>query len=47
MSYEPTHRSRQDGSEAVLVRYERGDRIVLRNENGDEWTDAEWEWEKL
>jgi hypothetical protein len=42
--YRATHRSRRDGSEAMLVRMTA---MVLRNENGDEWVATAAEWEAL
>ena len=42
--YRPTHRSRLDGSEAMMVR---PTAMVLRNENGDEWVDDAKDWEAL
>jgi len=46
--YRATHRSRKDGSDAMLVEVSpNGQNLKLRNECGDEWQDSINEWEVI
>lgn len=45
--YSPTHLSTRDGSDAMLVRSEGRNCCVMRNENGDEWSDHPDLWKSI
>lgn len=46
--YVATHRSCEDGSEAMLVGLTEDDEFILRNENGDEWPEPDLnDWEAI
>lgn len=45
-TYEATHKSRADGSDAMCIGY-RDSMIVLTNEDGFEWTDDAHDWEPI
>lgn len=46
--YVPTHRSRSDGSDAMLIgQSENGLNLLLQNEDGYQWQDSINEWEQI
>ena len=45
--YTPTHQSIQHDGEAMLVRSEGRNCCVMRNENGDEWSDHPGLWKPI